>query len=53
MLHGGAPGITGGTTLLKRGAGEIPLPPKVTLRAAAWDVLRIATPGGGELGGAR
>jgi len=48
-LSGGGPGAVGEDTLTRDGR-TVRLPGKITFRARAGDVLRIATPGGGGYG---
>jgi N-methylhydantoinase B len=49
-LAGGEPGQPGETILFKGGVEEVRLPPKVTLRVDAGDIVSIRTPGGGGWG---
>ncbi|MFH0777698.1 MAG: hydantoinase B/oxoprolinase family protein, partial [Candidatus Eisenbacteria bacterium] len=51
-LRGGAPGLRGRNTLVRRGH-LVRLPSKVAFRAVSGDALRIETPGGGGYGGRR
>lgn len=49
-LLGGSPGASGRTVLFKNGDSPTELPSKCTVHAAAGDVIRLETPGGGGWG---
>lgn len=49
-IDGGQPGAPGRQTLLQKDQAPLALPPSVSLKVFAGDVLRMETPGGGGCG---